>query len=280
MNASPSRARVTLRPRRLRTIRFSLGATRWVLYAIAAVGIAATVRNALDPPLRTVVETSTKPVSDARAAWFAVSFARAYLTWSTDPSVHQRGLAPFIAPTADTDAGLIPAPATAEQVIWAGIAAEQGDQSAVTRYTVAVATAHAVRYLAVAVTRGAGGLPVLAHYPALVSAPAIDEAGSLDGGSLPSVTNGAASAVLNRALGNYVNGSSENLAADLAPGARVDPSVPGLAARGVQRLALEPSGVVLATVHAADAAGDLFTLAYQVSLVESHGRWEIARLGP
>jgi Conjugative transposon protein TcpC len=280
VNTSRSRARVTLRPRRLRTIRFSLGATRWVLYTVAAVGIAATVRNGLDPPLRTVLETSTKPVSDARASWFAVSFARAYLTWSADPTMHQRELAAFIAPSVDTDAGLLPAPATAERVIWAGIAAEQGDQSAVTNYTVAVATAHTIRYLAVAVTRGAGGLPVLAHYPALVNAPAIDEASSLDGGSLPSVTNGAASAVLSRALSNYVNDSSQNLAADLAPGAQVDPPVSGLAARGVQRLALESSGVVLATVHATDPAGDLFTLAYQVSLIESHGRWEIARLGP
>jgi hypothetical protein len=254
--------------------------TRWVLYAVAAAGIAATVRNALDPPARTVVEISTKAVSDARASWFALSFARAYLTWSRDPSVHEADLAQFIGPLADGDAGLTPAPATAEQVSWEGIAAEQDGGPDVTRYTVAVGTEHAVRYLAVAVGRGAGGLPVLAHYPALIGPPAIDEAGALDGGSLPSVSDGAASAVLDRALGNYVSGSAENLAADLAPSAQVAPVASGLTARGVPRLALEPSGVVLATVLAADAAGDLFTLAYQVSLVESHGRWEITRLGP
>jgi hypothetical protein len=230
--------------------------------------------------MRTVVEISTKVVSDARAAWFALNFARAYLTWSTDPSVHEADLAQFIAPLADRDAGLTPAPATAEQVSWADIAAEQAGGPNVIRYTVAVGTEHAVRYLAVAVGRGAGGLPVLAHYPALIASPAIDEAGALDGGSLPSVTDGAASAVLDRALGNYVSGSADNLAADLAPSAQVAPVAFGLTARGVQRLALEPSGVVLATVRAADTAGDLFTLAYQVSLVQSHGRWEITRLGP
>jgi hypothetical protein len=271
---------VTLRPHRLSTLRFSLGATRWVLYIVATAGVIATAKYALDPPLRTVVRTSTKPVADARAAWFAVSFARAYFTWSADPSLHQQELTRFIAPTADADAGLAPAPTTRDSVSWAGVAAEQNDRSAVTSYTVAVETRRGVRYLAVAVTRGAGGRPVLAHYPALVDAPEVDEASFLDGGSLPSVSNAAASAVLDRAVNNYVNGSTQNLAADLAPGARIDPVVSGLTARGAPRLALEPSGVVLATVRAADATGNLFTLAYQVSLVESQGRLEIARLGP
>ena len=60
----------------------------------------------------------------------------------------------------------------------------------------------------------------------------------------------------------------------------MEPPSPGLVARGVQRLALESSGSVLATVRVADGAGDLYTLTYEVSLTESHARWEITRIGP
>ena len=41
MSAPQSRVHVTLRPRRLRTLRFSLGVTRWLLYVAALAGIAA-----------------------------------------------------------------------------------------------------------------------------------------------------------------------------------------------------------------------------------------------
>jgi hypothetical protein len=280
VNSTAPRARVTLRSRRLWRVRLSLGLTRWVLYLVAVAGVAATAHNAVDPPLRRTVEVAARPASDARSAWFAVSFARAYLTWSSDPSVHQQDLGPFIAPTVDRDGGLIPSPASVQRVSWAAIAAQHPEPSHVRDYTVAVATGGGVRYLAVAVAQGVGGVPVLARYPALVSAPAIGSASSLDGASLPAVTNGAASAVLDRALPNYVGGSGENLAADLAPGALVQPAAPGLISHGVERLALEPSGPVLATVRAVDSAGDSFTLAYQVSLAESHGRWEITRIGP
>ena len=261
-------------------MRIGFKLTRWVMYIVAAVGVAATARDAVDPPARRTVVFSTKSVSDARLAWFAVSFARAYLTWSSNPSVHQTSLMQFVAPTADRDVGLTPAPVSAQVVTWVDIAAESTGPARVHDYTVAVATGRGVRYVAVAVTQGAGGRPALARYPALVAAPALDEARALDGGSLPPVTNDDAIAVLDRALGNYLGGSAENLAADLAPGALVQPVAPGLTLRRVVRLALEPSDAVLATVRATDPAGDVFTLAYQISLAESHGRWEIARIGP
>jgi hypothetical protein len=46
----------------------------------------------------------------------------------------------------------------------------------------------------------------------------------------------------------------------------------------VVRLAVEPSGVVLATLLAADVRGDLFTLAYEFTLRQIGGRWEITRI--
>jgi hypothetical protein len=251
-----------------------------MLYIVAAAGVTATARNAIDRPVQRTVVISTRQPSDARFSWFAVSFGRAYLAWSSNPLVHQRDLSQFVTPTGDRDVGLTPAPATSQQVSWVGIAAETTGPARLHVYIVAVATQRGVRYLAVPVAQGSAGRPVLARYPSLVAAPAIDESAALDGGSLPAVTNGGASAVLNRALRNYVGGSAENLAADLAPGAPVQPVGSGLTLRAVVRLALEPSGVVLATVRASDATGDVFTLAYQVSLRESHGRWEITRIGP
>ncbi len=280
MSAGPSQARVTLRPRRLWSLRISLAATRWVLYAVAVVGVLAAVRNAVDPPFRRVVAVVAKPVSDADSAWFALGFARAYLSWSANATAQLRALSLFIAPTVDPAAGLTRAPGSREQVGWMAIAAEHQGPDGDRDYTVAVQTQAGLRYIVVAVGRGADGRPLLAHYPALVGPPTADATSTLDGGSLPAVTNGAVEAVLDRALRNYVSDSSENLAADLAPAALVGAVASGLIPRGVERLAAEPSGSVLATVRAADSSGDVFTLAYEVSLVEVHGRWEITRIEP
>jgi hypothetical protein len=271
---------VTLRPRRLWSLRLSLGSTRWVLYAVAVVGVVATVRNAVDPPFHRVVTVDTRPLSDASSAWFALSFVRAYLTWTGNPAAQQQALASFIAPTVDPAVGLTIAQRAAEPVEWIAVAAEQEGADGDRDYTVAASTRAGLRYIVVAVGRGADGRPFLAHYPALVGPPAVDAASALDGASLPAVTNGAVEAVLDRALSNYLGDSSQNLAADLAPGARVDPVASGLVPRGIERLAAEPSGSVLATVRAADPSGDVFTLAYEVSLVELHGRWEITRIEP
>jgi hypothetical protein len=279
MNGS-SHARVTLHPRRLWSLRLSLGATRWVLYAVALVGVAATVHNAVDPPSRRTVSVVARAGSDTVGEWFAISFARAYLTWSGDLGGHEQALAPFLSAVDDPDAGLNPAPGTSEQVAWTAIAGERSGPGGERDYTVAAGmSGGAVRFLVVAVAPGQDGQPVLAHYPALVAAPALQAAGPLDGSSLPAVTNAAVIAVLDRALRNYIDGSAENLAADLAPAAVVDPVPQGMSPSAVQRLSVEPSGGVLAAVLV-DDHGDAFTLAYQVSVTQIHGRWEITRIGP
>ena len=124
------------------------------------------------------------------------------------------------------------------------------------------------------------GAAVLTHYPALVAGPVPLPAHDLDAGALPALANTQAVAMLERALRNYIGGSCQNLAADLAAGAMVDAAEPGLTLRSIQRLAIEPSGAVLATVLAADAGGTEFTLAYTVDLAQFGGRWEITELQP
>ena len=279
MSARARRARVTLQPRRLWSLRVSLSAGRWLIYALAVVGVIATTRSLVAPVRERVVVTSAVSAPDVSAQWFALTFTRAYLTWSADPSLHQDALSPFLASTDDPDGGLTSAPGSTEQVSWLAIAGERDGPEGEHGYTVAAATGRgAIRYLAVAVARGADGDEMLARYPALVGAPTAGRAGELDGADLPAVTNPAVVAVLERALHNYVDASAENLAADLAPGAEVATVAPGLSLRGVLRLAVEPSGAVLATVVAADPQRDLFTLAFELMLAEVGGRWEITRI--
>jgi Conjugative transposon protein TcpC len=283
----PTRARVTIESRRLWTLRASRSATRWLLYAAAVAGIAATVRNAVAPAAGRVVRVaprasaSAAPLSDVAGEWYALSFARAYMTWSPQLTGRERSLAPFLAAAQNADAGFAPAAPGSEAVAWEAIAAAEREPGAVVDYTVAVGTAAgAVRYLAVAVARAGGGALMLARYPALVGAPTPARAGSLDGDGLSTLADPSLAAMLDRALRNYVSASQQNLAADLAPGAVVEPAGPGLELRSVARLAVAGPRTVLATVLVLDAEGDAYTLAYEVSLAQRGGRWEITRIRP
>jgi hypothetical protein len=279
MSSSSHQARVTIERRRLRSLRISLGATRWVLYGVALVGVVSTARNAVDPPRAQQIVVPAPRRSDTAGEWFALSFARAYLTWSADPSAHQGSARPFVDAVDDPDIGLVPVASSDEQVDWLAIAGEADEPDGVRDYTVAAATGGAaVRYLAVAVATTVGGEEVLARYPALVAAPVPARAAELDGAGLPTLTNAAVIAVLGRAARNYVDSSTDNLAADLASGATVAPVASGLTMRSLLRLAVESSGAVLATVLAADARGDLFTLAYEFTVRQVDGRWEITRI--
>ena len=144
--------------------------------------------------------------ANLEAQWFALRFARAYMTFTADPAVRERALAPFIASGGDPDAGATPA--GGQRVAWAQIAAER-DLGAQRDYTVALATGSgALRYLVVALTPAPGGGETLAHYPALVGG-----AGPRPGrsarrrGTSPTLPAGALATVIDRALRNYLAGS-------------------------------------------------------------------------
>ena len=96
MSANSHQAHVTIERRRLWSLRISLGATRWVLYAVALVGVASAARNAVAPPRAQRIPAPAPRRSDTAGEWFALSFARAYLTWSADPSTHEAVLRPFL----------------------------------------------------------------------------------------------------------------------------------------------------------------------------------------
>ena len=89
----------------------------------------------------------------------------------------------------------------------------------------------------------------------------------------------ALSTVVERALRNYLAGSPSELAADLAPGARV--SLPGieLALQSLQSLQWAPgAGAVLALVQAQDQRGASYTLAYELDVLRAQGRWEVSAI--
>jgi hypothetical protein len=274
------RARVRLDTWSLRRLRISTSLTRWVVYAAAGVGIAATVRFAVAPPRAPSPRSAPVVAADVGAEGFATLFARRYLTWvAAAPAVHQLGLADFVGGGIDPDAGLGPPPRGSQRVAWAEVVQARTVGSGEHVYTVAADTGGtAPEYLSVDVVRDASGALRLGRYPALVGAPLVAAASSLDAGAGGEVADAGVSTVVERALRNYLAGSGQNLAADLAPGSVVATPVPPLTLDRLADLRVGRVGGVLATVGAHDAAGTTYTLTYQLDLRSSGGRWLVGAI--
>jgi hypothetical protein len=280
--ASP-RAAVTITARPLWRIRLARELPRYLLHALTLAGLLASARFALDPPRATVPAALLRPTpaQDLPAEGFATLFARSYLTWEAqDPEARERALAPFVGPGMDADAGLQP-PADGEQrVQWAQVVQEREPLPGQHVYTVAAQTdAAGLLYLTVSVLHLPGGGLALAGYPAFVGAPASGPAQANAEGRLRPVGDPELSTVVERALRNYLAGSSSELAADLAPGARVSLPGEGLALQSLQSLQWAPgTGAVLAVVQAHDPRGAQYTLAYELDVAHAQGRWEVSAI--
>ena len=84
---------------------------------------------------------------------------------------------------------------------------------------------------------------------------------------------------MERALRNYLAGSSSELAADLTASARVSAPPLTLALDAVQQLKWLPGGgSVFAVVAASDRRGVRYTLTYELDVVAVAGRWEVAAI--
>jgi Conjugative transposon protein TcpC len=297
--AGRGRAAVVVTSRPLWRIRFGRELPRRLVYATAAVGLAASARLAVDPPRTTVPAALLRraPAQDLAAQGYATLFARAYLTWeASGPEARERALAPFLDPGMDAGAGLQPPPGGEQRVEWVDVVQEREPQPAEHVYTVAAQTdAAGLLYLTVTVLHPAGGVLSTAGYPAFVGPPASgppsgsgsglasgSAAGAAGGGSVGAsreVSDPELSTVVERALRNYLADSPSELAADLAPGARVSPPGFALALRSVQSLDWAPgAGAVIAVVQAQDARGARYTLAYELDVVREQGRIEIAAI--
>lgn len=276
-----ARGPITLKPRSLRALRVDAGLTRWVLYAVAVVGVIATVRHTLAPPRPTSAPSATTEARDPAAEGFAALFARRYLTFDASRVEQRRAaLAPFVGDGLDPDAGLrLPVEGT-QRVRWAEVVQERAGAPGERVFTVAADTDRSgLLYVSVPVQRGADRELRIGGYPAIVGQPQIAPAEDADARRLREVSDRALGATVRRALRNYLAGSTTNLAADLAASARV--ALPGvrLTLERVSELIWAPgAGAVLATVRADDAHGAGYTLRYELDVARRAGRWEIGAI--
>jgi hypothetical protein len=255
--------------------------TRWLLQSLAVVGLLASARFAIAPPRPLMARPATASAAraDRAAEGFASLFARRYLTWDArDPEAHRTALAPFVGSSMEGEAGLQPPEAGEQQVQWTQVVQAREESSGKRVYTVAVQTdTDGLLYLTVGVVREADGSLALAGYPAFVGAPASSAAAAPP--HMRELEDSALETVATRALRNYLARAESELAADLAPGARV--SLPGTALTLQSLVSLDWSAdgrSVLAVVHARDGRDAQYTLGYELDVAAIAGRWEISAI--
>jgi hypothetical protein len=277
MSSSPH---VTITARPLWRLRAGPALTRNLLRAAMAVGLLASARYAIDPPRPAVARPVAVVSADLSAQGYAALFARRYLTWdSAAPDAHRRGLAAFAGSEMDPDLGMRLPPTGHQSVDWVDVVQVRSEGPAERVYTVAAETdTGQVAYLSVPVVHPSGGAVSLAGYPALVGAPATAPATDTTAG-LRDVDDSGLTAVVQRALSNYLAGYASELAADLSPGAHLSLPVPSLSLDSVQALKWSPDGTsVIAAVQASGADGAQYTLAYELDVARWGTRWEVSAI--
>jgi hypothetical protein len=280
--AAPERkAKVIVTTHSLARIRMRRELPRYLLFALAAAGILASLRFAIAPP-RPAVPAPTHPTVEMRdvgAEGYALLFARRYLTWTgSEPVASERSLESFTGSALEPDAGLRLPASGEEHVEWLEVVQEREPVPAEHVYTVAAQTDTAgLLYLTVTVRREANGALSLGGYPAFVGSPAYVSAHPPQ--RLKEVSDAALQIVVERALRNYLAGSEANLAADLAAGAQVSLPRQDMTLESLTRLDWAPGGgAVLALAQAQDARGVRYNLDYELDVARTAGRWEIAAI--
>lgn len=272
---------MSVTPRPLWRLRMRRDLPRRLLQSLAAAGLLASARYAVDPPVprvaRAPVQLSAQ--ADRAAEGFAVLFARRYLSWdAANPEAHRLALAPYLGSGLEPEAGFQPPQSGSEQVLWTQVMQARAVRGGGGQYTVAVQTdPSGLLYLSVAVTRMPGGALALSGYPAFVGPPPTASAPAA--APLSEVQDAQLATVLTRALRNYLADSGSELAADLAPGARIPLPAARLSLESLDSLEWEPDGhSVLALLHAQDGAGGTYALAYRLAVASSAGRWQISAI--
>jgi len=275
---------VTVTTKPLWRIRLARELPRVLLLGVSFAGLMASARYAIAPPRPPAPARAraAAPVQDLAAEGFAQLFARRYLTWeANDPEAHQRALAPYIGASMEPGAGLQPPAGGEEQVQWTEVVQERTAAPAelLRVYTVAAQTdTVGLVYLTVSVARARGGALELAGYPAFVGAPTSGPPAAA--GRLREASDPALRTVVERALRNYLADAGAELAADLTSTARVSLPTQALSLEAVQRLDWSPEGgeAVSTIVQVQDGRGARYTLAYELDVAQTAGRWEIAAI--
>jgi hypothetical protein len=271
----------TITTTRMWRLRADLSLTRWLVSAAAVVGIVATVRLTLWPSKPPAARAPATSVVDLPAEGFAEQFARTLLTFdASHPDARRRALAAFAGDGLDPDAGFVPPPSGSQQVQWARVVQQRDPRPGEHVYTVAAQTDRAgLLHLAVDVRRDRGGTLRLGGYPALVGPPASAPAKGEPDARLRDVDDAELQATVARALRNYLARDADQLAADLAAGARVTLPERSVRMSGLDGLKRAPGGgAVVATVVATGTRGERWTLRYELDVKQLAGRWEVAAI--
>jgi hypothetical protein len=262
-------------------LRLARDLPRYLLYATCAWGLLASARFAIAPPrpLAPAITASTGPPADLAARGYAVLFARRYLTWdAAAPQQSEAALASMTGPTIAQDVGLTLPANGAQHVLWAEAVQERTPAPGRHVYTVAAQTdTSGLQYVTVAVVRGADGRLAISGYPAFVGAPLTQPARSVAAGG--EVRDPALTAVVERALRNYLAAAPQELAADLTGTARVAVPATPQTLESMQSLAWSSDRhSLLVVVQTRDARGTRYTLGYEADGAEMYGRWEISAI--
>lgn len=271
----------------LRSAQLRARAPRTILAVTVAILCVAGLKAIINGPPAAALAPPPAPVtSDLGAESFAEGFARAYLTWRPDDDGAREGeLARFLPENLDPDGGLAPADGTAQTVLWTAIAGARTQRGA-SLVTVAARTragdgsdpdaAEQTVYVSVPVARDRHGFLYVRTYPAIVGPPATTRA--VDPPDLPPVQDAQLSAVVSRALTNYLAGERTNLLADLTPDAVVSLPDDHLRVTGVTAIAWTSAGRrVAAEVQATGAGSGSWTLRYELE-VRRTDRWYVRSL--
>jgi hypothetical protein len=244
-------------------------APRHLVTAALAVLVCLGLRSLLLAPAAPTSKAPPVASADAPSEDLALRFSRAYLTYdAADPGARTAALAPYL-PGADSAGAGFSAAHGSRRVLWEDVASDQPALQGGRVVTVAAQTSGwpAPIFLAITVRHDPGRPLSVVGYPAVVGAPALSTASP----EVPreAVGEAAVTQVVDRVLRNYLEGSAPDLRADLTADAQV--TLPTLVLRltGVSRVdwvSGPGSGAVLATVSAADAEGDTYTLTYELGI--------------
>jgi hypothetical protein len=225
------------------------------------------------------------PDDEARA--FAVSFTRAYLSFSpNDPAGYARRLTPFVSD--EVAASVVPrfAPGGPTQVVQTASVArvarvDAGRAFVTVAATVASAADVSARYVTVPVARdGAGGL-VVYDLPSLAAPPGRATVAAVETESLAPGDEGAIGDVLTRFLRAFLAGRAADLEYFVPAGVHIGALAQRYELVGVDSLAQIGAGsprarTVLIAVRARDATtGAVYALRYRVRMVR-RDRWYVA----
>lgn len=246
-------------------------APRYAFLAFVVLMCVSGVRSIVSPSVPSAVATQQGPRLDYAEQSFALAFTQAYLTYdSARPEAREEALASFASSGFEIGAGFSPPQSGSQRVQWANVAQVQRPLAGGVIVNVAakLSTAAQPAYLSVPVDRERGGAIYLAAYPSFVGPPLSTTRTTANQGGEP-VDEEEVSALVKRALTNYLAGDAENLSADLADAATVTLPTNQLGLKGVDQLDWVDGaggGAVLATITAIDARGGAYTLRYEVGV--------------